>query len=190
MTDLWDQLPGESSKAYAAFVIYRDLGPRRSIEEASRLYHDRPNSSPRRRRASGQIRHWAERWNWPARAVAWDQSLEVAKRDKQIEAAQEMAERHAREAMLLQNKAVERLRQLRPEELKPRDTLSFLIEAAKLERLSHGEPTEHVAEDHRFPDVQELSDAELARIVSNGRGLLLPGSRGTATEKDGQDEPS
>ena len=91
---------------------------------------------------------------------------------------------------MLQNKAVERLRQLRPEELKPRDTLSFLVEAAKLERLARGEPTERVAEEHRFTDVKELTDDELARIVAGRRDLPPPGSRGVARQTDGSEEPA
>jgi hypothetical protein len=192
----WEQLPGESSKAYAAFAIYRDLGPRRSLEEASRLYHNKtpesatPTAGGRRREASGQIRRWAGRWDWVARARAWDQELERIKRHQQVEAVAEMAERHAKEALMLQNKAVERLRLLRPEELVPRDTLSFLIEAAKLERLARGEPTERVAEEHRFPDVKELTDDELAQIVASARGRLLPpSSPGAATEEDGPEKP-
>jgi hypothetical protein len=194
MLAAWDQLPGESSKAYAAFCIYRDQGPRRSLDEASRVYHSKPtqaaNNAPsgRKREASGQVRRWAERWHWGARARAWDQELDRVKRSKQVEAAEEMAERHAKEALMLQNKAVERLRQLRPEELKPRDTLSFLIEAAKLERLARGEPTERVAEEHYFADVKELTDDELAGIVASGRGLPPPGSRGAAAEKDSPQE--
>jgi len=43
---------------------------------------------------------------------------------------------------MLQNKAVERLRQLRPEELKARDTLAYLVEAARLERLARGSTAE------------------------------------------------
>jgi hypothetical protein len=190
----WEQLPGESSKAYAAFCLYQNLGSRRSIEEASRVYHGQSGqpgnktAAGRRRCASGQIRLWAERWNWSARARAWDQELERLKWSKQVEALSEMAERHAREALMLQNKAVERLRQLRPEELGPRETLSYLIEAAKLERLARGEPTERVAEEHRFTDVKELTDDELARIVASRRGLSTPGGRGAAAEKEGPEK--
>ncbi len=191
----WDPLPGESAKAYAAFCLYRDRGPRRTLDEASRRYHappgqvDNPTASARPSRASGTLRAWAERWQWSARALAWDQELERVKSMAQREAVQEMAERHAKEAMMLQSKAVERLRQLRPEELKPRDTLSFLIEAAKLERLARGEPTERVAEEHRFPDVKELSDDELARIVATGE-LLPPGRRGVAPPPAGPEKPT
>jgi hypothetical protein len=196
MSAAWERLPGESSKAYAAFCLYRDLGPRRSIEEASRLYHGKPTldgaprDTARGRRASGLIRRWAERWNWIARAGARDEADEQAKRRKHLEAVEEMAERHAREALMLQNKAVERLRLLRPEELKPRETLSFLVEAAKLERLARGEPTERVAEEHRFADVKELTDDELARIVANRRELPPASGRGTVPPSDGAEEPS
>jgi hypothetical protein len=187
----WDRLLEESSKAYAAFAIYRDLGPRRSLDEASRAYHGPipqvTNSSAARRRrgASGQIRTWAQRWNWSARARAWDEELERVKTSKQLAAIDEMAERHAKEALMLQNKAVERLRQLRPEELKPRETLDFLIEAAKLERLARGEPTERIAEEHHFSDVKELSDDELASIVATGTGFPPAGGRGVAAKTDG-----
>jgi hypothetical protein len=196
MSAPWEQSPGESSKAYAAFCLYRDQGQSRSIEATSRVYHghsaqpESKTATGRRRGASGQIRLWAERWNWSARAGAWDQELERAKWSKQIKAVEEMAERHAQEALMLQNKAVERLRLLRPEELGPRDTLNYLIEAAKLERLARGEPTERVAEEHRFADVKELTDDELSRIVASRRGLSAPGGRGAAGEKTGPQEPA
>jgi len=186
----WEQLPGESSKAYAAFCLYRDQGLNRSIEATSRLYHghsappESKTASGRRRGASGQIRRWAQRWNWSGRARAWDQELERVKWSQQVEASAEMAERHAKEALMLQNKAVERLRLLRPEELGPRETLSYLIEAAKLERLARGEPTVRVAEEHRFADVKELTDDELARIVASRPGLSAPGGPGAAAETE------
>jgi hypothetical protein len=179
MATLWDRLPGESPKAYRAFCVYRDLGPGRCLDQASRSYHQRQRAEAdgtqpgRQPRASGTIRRWAERWNWSVRAMAWDQELEQVKRKKQVEEVEEMAQRHAREALMLQNKAVERLRQLRPEELKPRETLDYLIEAAKLERLSRGEPTERLAEEHHVTDVRQLSDDELARIVASQPSLLL-----------------
>jgi hypothetical protein len=90
----------------------------------------------------------------------------------------------------LQNKAVERLRQLLPEELGPQDTLRYLIEAAKLERLARGEPTERVAEEHHFPDVKELTDAELSRIISSRPGLPPESGRGIVPPPEGAPEPA
>ena len=91
---------------------------------------------------------------------------------------------------MLQNKAVERLRLLRPEELGPREILSYLIEAAKLERLARGEPTERVAEEHRFTNVKELTDDELARIIASRPGLSTPGGRGAAAETESPEKLS
>jgi hypothetical protein len=173
MTAPWEPLPGESAKAYAAFCCYRDLGPRRSLDEASRSYHRGSHADgetpSRRRRASGTVRRWADRWNWPARAQAWDRERLRVHLTEQIEAVKEMSKRHLQEAKVLQNKAVQRLSQLQPEELKPRETLDYLIEGTKLERLVLGEPTERVAEEHHFPEVKELSDEELAQIIAQAR---------------------
>jgi hypothetical protein len=171
-------------KAYAAFCLYRDLGPRRTLDAASRNYHAAGRAvdqaaTGRRCRASGRIRQWAERWNWNARARAWDQELGRVQRAEQLEAVKEMAERHAREALMLQNKAVERLRQLRPEELKPRETLDFLVRATRLERLARGEP--QTVEEHHY---QETSHEEIdifARIEEYAnafRPVLEPGQPG------------
>lgn len=196
MASPWEQQAGESAKAYAAFCLYRDLGSRRSLDEASRSYHRSGRdiqhaSAGRSPRASGTIRRWAQRYNWLARARAWDQEAERIKQAEQHAAIQEMAERHAKEALMMQNKAVERLRQLRPEELGARETLAYLVEAAKLERLARGEPTERVSQEHHFEQLKELTDDELAEIVARGRGCLLsPGSPGTATEKTGAQEPA
>jgi hypothetical protein len=191
----WDQQAGESAKAYAAFCLYRDLGPQRSLDEASRRYHQPAGQegpqppSKRLRRASGTIRRWAQRWDWQTRARAWDQEIERLKQVQQQAAVKEMNQRHAKESLMLQNKAVERLHQLRPEELKPRDLLAFLIDAAKLERLACGEPTEHVVEDHHFEDLEELTDDELARIIASEQGHLAPARRrGTAAAKDRPEE--
>ena len=186
MAARWDPMPGESDKAYAAFCTYRDLGPRRSLDEASRRYHQ--SSSQRPRCASGTIRRWAQRWNWQTRARAWDQETERVKQAEQQAAVLEMTERHAREALMLQNKAIERLRQLRPEEMKTKDVLAYLVESAKLERLSRGQPTERIAEEHAFEDLKELSDDELTRIIARGQQHPPAGSRGAAAPQNGTQE--
>ena len=52
----WDALPGETSKAYYAFSLYRGLGPKRSIREVADLLaaeaeaRDDPNRDPAIRR--------------------------------------------------------------------------------------------------------------------------------------------
>src|SRR5262245_12181395 len=90
----WERWPGESAKAYAAFCLFRDLGPGRSLDAASRSYHHpglEAQQPPRRRlpRASGTIRRWAHRWSWLDRARAWDQETERLKQVEQLAAIQD-----------------------------------------------------------------------------------------------------
>src|SRR5436305_1600303 len=54
---------------------------------------------------------------------------------------EEMVARHAKQARALQFKAIERLAQLDPMELRPLELLAFVVQACKLERLALGEPT-------------------------------------------------
>jgi hypothetical protein len=131
----WERQPGESSRAFGAFCVYRDLGPRRSLRAAAEKYYQRSSLAVLR-----QCNTWSSAFRWVERASAWDRHLDAEARRAQEEARRDMAERQAREARALQAKAVERLKVLRPEELGPADVLRYFVEAAKLERLALGEP--------------------------------------------------
>src|SRR5271165_1042190 len=130
----WEQQEKESSRAFGAFRVYRDLGPRRSLRAAAAKFYERTSRALER-----QIDKWSQAFNWVERAGAWDRHLDAEACKAQEEARREMAERHVREARALQAKALERLRSLRPEELEPAVLLRFFVEAAKLERLALGE---------------------------------------------------
>jgi hypothetical protein len=121
-------------------------------------------------RASGTIRRWAQVWNWSARAWAWDRENERVKRLIHHATIQDMSERLAKECMMVQKKAVDRLRTMNPEELKPADAMRWLIRAIKLERLVRGEPVAesvNVSKHHGTPtSVEGSSNANLA--ATNG----------------------
>jgi hypothetical protein len=131
----WEQQRGESARAFGAFCIYRDLGPRRTLRAAAQKFYGRAAASLER-----QIDKWSRAFRWLERANDWDRHLDFEARRVQEEVRREMVERHVKESQLLQAKALERLRALRPEELEPADLLRYLVEAAKLERLALGEP--------------------------------------------------
>jgi hypothetical protein len=69
MMQLWDQQLGESPQAFGAFVCFRDLGPRRTIDAAYRQAHPRRKAGAR---ASGPWRGWAKLHRWAERAAAFD----------------------------------------------------------------------------------------------------------------------
>jgi hypothetical protein len=166
----WEQQPDESSAAFGAFVIFRDLGSKRSLDEAARRYHARPECDPnpsqitatKHKGASGRIREWAEKYRWRERARAWDEEVDRQAREAQIEAVRAMHRRHAEQAVEFQTKALERLRGLPLEELDPPNVLRYYVEAVKVERLARGEP-ETVHEQRQKG--QATNDRDLTRLV-------------------------
>ena len=144
----WERQPNEESPAaWNAFQKYRDMGIRRTLDAVDlELYppaapETRPPSAKRRRR-NGTVSAWSIRHNWVARAAAWDAECDREARLAQIEEVREMGVRHAQLARALQARAVEALQSLSPADMAATDILRYLIEAAKLERLALGEPTD------------------------------------------------
>src|SRR5262245_47569840 len=71
----WDQRPGESSAAYRRFLIYRDLGPGRSLRAADRAARQGREPYTKRHgktRCSGQWSDDCRHFDWVTRAHAWD----------------------------------------------------------------------------------------------------------------------
>lgn len=70
VADPWEQLPGEPPEAYARFLIYRNLGPARSLDAAYAI----SNITKRKKSesASGQWREDSTAYHWRERAARWD----------------------------------------------------------------------------------------------------------------------
>jgi len=154
MSELWDRLPNESTKAYAAFCVYRDLGTERSLEKAGQML-----DKPRTRKWLGE---WSAKYKWVERAKAYDDYVEKLKRKEKEKAIKEMAERQARIAMAFQEKIIERLQSIDPAELTPTELARWFDVAAKIERLNRGEPTEIGKQEVMLPQIVEieLDDSE------------------------------
>jgi len=133
MKQPWERLDNESSKAYRAFCVYRDLGPDRSIDKAMAAV------GQKNRRTWGE---WCSKYNWVERAAAYDSYLEAEKRKEKEREILDMARRHATLAMAFQEKVAKALQMIDPSDLSPRDLARWLEVATTLERLSRGEPTE------------------------------------------------
>ena len=58
----WEQMPGESGAAYAAFLAYRNMGATRTYVATARSL----------RRHESLMRRWATRHRWQERAWRWD----------------------------------------------------------------------------------------------------------------------
>lgn len=162
---LWERQQNESSKAYSVFCVYRDLGPERSQEKTIEKLP--------KKRVIKTVANWASKFNWVARCQAYDDYLERKKREEREKAILDMVERHTKEATALQQKGLEMLRTLIVEDGKWQDAWRLIIEGAKLERLSRGEPTEIGKQEISLPAIVEVmvdeksSDTTASRTEQN-----------------------
>src|SRR5262249_54006155 len=99
----WERQQGESARAFAAFCLFRDIGPRRSLRECCRGFYDGTTANV------GQISTGASRWQWVERCRVWDDHLDTVARQEQERQRKEMVERHAKAAEAAVEKAAEAL---------------------------------------------------------------------------------
>ena len=67
----FEQQPKESAKAFAAFSLYLNLGPQRSLAEVARKLN----------KSEGLIARWSSKFDWPARVGAYAAHLAVVERE-------------------------------------------------------------------------------------------------------------
>lgn len=77
------QQQGESSKAYAAYIAYRDLGENRSLEKVSQ---ELTKSVP-------LLKRWSAKYEWVARALAWDMHRQQRVDEAQLSADELLIEK-------------------------------------------------------------------------------------------------
>jgi len=136
----WDRQSGESSKAYAHFCLYRDMGLSRSIRQMPSV--SGCTSVVR------QLNRWSSRWRWVERCQKYDDYLEHERRLQQEKERRAMHERHARVALLGMNVAVKGLERLLNKvqsgkgAVAPGDLTRLLDTSVKVERLARGESSE------------------------------------------------
>lgn len=98
----WEQRPDETARAYAAFLIYRDLGGTRTVDAvAARIRGGADGAQPGRKRAAGRLFIMAKDNDWAERARAYDlyeASLKQQAADKvTVQRARIWAEREGRQ---------------------------------------------------------------------------------------------
>lgn len=156
----WERQSGETARAYAAFLRFRDLGPGRSLAAAYRAATGRQQAGE----PSGQWRGWHAAHAWRARAEAWDAHLaRQAQAEQEAEHARVLAEYLARQRILaarqhdaaleLLNAAGERLAAMDPQEIPVAAIPAFLRAAAA------------VAEAASNAEAQALGVAELLTLL-------------------------
>lgn len=157
----WDKRDGETSKTYARFCVFRDMGPLRTLPKLAELI-DVPHRT---------LKLSSQNQEWYPRAEAYDAYIDGLVREQNEKNIIEMTTRHASQAKSLQEKAF-RLAfdpAMEGDELDLSkkvwilNTISGAYERlAKLERLSRGESTENIQkeDDGLIAIANALKDAE------------------------------
>ncbi len=158
---LWEPLPGERPKAFAAFELYRQLGPGRSVEEAWRRYRvgaAAPSSRSRTpSRAMPYFSEWAVKYRWQERARAWDAEQAEIERDQRLDRElQARAQEHEEEL---------RQRQLMREEARAARTTGRRLLLRLLQGVDAGQ-LEHLKVVDLLPHLQKI-----ASLVEVGQRL-------------------
>lgn len=133
---LWDRQPGESLKAFDAFVRFRDMGPRRLLRDVALELHC----------SGANVRRWAARWFWHNRVAAFEEHLDREKQEEMRRGRVEMAERQREEGQMLQSLAMDGVAELKrrrdaglPLGMKPSEIAILAKYGAEMERTAVGE---------------------------------------------------
>lgn len=116
----WDCQPGETAKAYQAFVIYRDLGPDRTVQRTANELAKNYTT----------VNAWSRKWEWAARAAAWDSMPGRMMMEAYQERVARIADQHDRIATKLLAK-LEKNVDLLPEGADPSMRFSTAMGAAR-----------------------------------------------------------
>lgn len=169
--EAWERQKGETQKAFAAFVVYRDLpGFQRSFRHAVDRQHGLKPGQAGYRSRYNQLCKWSSKYKWVDRCREWDSYKDRVSREEQIDQVRSMHTRQATIAAALQQKAYERLKKIDPSILSPSMVIKWFVEAAKMERTARGEPeTLHEALIQKLEvDLTQLTDEQLDKLIETG----------------------
>lgn len=131
----WEIQDGETAKQFEAFVVYRDM-ENRSLANTGKLLG----------KSKAIMERWSSANNWVERVAAWENEKDRIARQEQIKEIRKMRERHAKGSVAMFAKALEGLKNIKPEELTAQDIVRMFSESVKAERISRGDTSEVIEE--------------------------------------------
>jgi hypothetical protein len=141
--DPWERQNGESARQYGRYIVFRDLGESRTLNDALEII----NATSTTKLAKGSLHQLSFIYRWTERCESWDAKQAQAEQQRLIRLRRDMIERHRRIATGLTGKALTAMNKLSNDSpgLAPVDIVRFITLAADLERKALGEPTERIA---------------------------------------------
>lgn len=156
--DPWDRQRGETPKAYAAFLKYRDDGP--FFRSLRTLAAREPGTN------LAQLGVWSRTHGWVDRVDAWDNHVERLNQIDQVEHAAAMRRRHAAIGFEMLDLCAERIRSIKPDDMSIRDTIALADLAIRIERQARGDILDPATILERAKAEQEVSGPTGADILT------------------------
>lgn len=172
VVQLWERQAEEPSRAFAGFVVFRDLPvTNRNCQAVADVMY------PSARWAIRVVGEWSKKYGWDIRVTAWDNFLDRLRRETQLSTIKTMAKRHVEQAVSLQEAGIKALKLINEEgNMSAADARLLITEGAKLERLARGLSTDKI--DHRreaedeLPDLSGASEDELRQLTQLAESIV------------------
>lgn len=153
---MWDIQHDESSRAYEAFAVYRDLGPERSLVKAAQKLGKNVTT----------ITQWSTRHDWVARVRAFDEYVASRTADKAVESAASIRARQAKHAQAIQLRAMQKFATVTPDGMSVGEATRAFQVGAEVERKVMG-----IDEKVIVLRRDEVEPEEAARLIEELRRL-------------------
>jgi hypothetical protein len=186
--ELWDQLDGETERAFGAFQAYMSLPSRdRTVLRAYRQHVGNPGAV----NVSDTWSRWSRQFAWSQRARARDAHLDRIRERSMEKAIEEEAERQAREAERMRGRfnellghgylaATEWLENAQPSDFRPSDVIQ--ITRLHMDAIKAFEATETPREE------VTLTEEELAELTQIIEQIEAEGTEEEPKESSGEDD--
>jgi hypothetical protein len=158
----YECIEGETPKPFSYFVIYRDLGPDRTLARVAEITGRHPH----------HLATYSRKFRWLERVRAFDSDRDRAGTDAEIDEIEAMRRRQTKAARRIQElglREIERACERAEESGEPLnlgETQKLLKLGAELERLNLGEPTENKQLQVEEIDYSKLSVEQLKALRS------------------------
>ncbi len=160
----------ETTRHREAFELYWRLGADRSIERLRAELRARGRVPTLR-----TLYTWSSQYHWQDRIAQLERDAKRAEDDARVQAVRDMIDRHAKEALLLQQKGAEWIAAIDVGGATADAAIRAIVEGTRMERLARGEPTERQEVQGGLQvnaRLVELTDAELDRLIEYAQGAL------------------
>lgn len=167
----------ETTRQRMGFDAYVKLGPGRSLEALrERMAEDPMAYGVRRAPNLRTLWEWSRRFGWQDRLVALEREAAARDREDQALLLREMNTRHAKEGVALQQKGVEGLAKIPPDEWPPSACIVAIERGIEIERSARGHslPAEEVSDERPLRSLSLVELRRLVEIAASGAG----GARG------------